>query len=191
MSGSDEYPMTCSDCAERVKAINTWSCPLCRDRFCWHCSSHHSHIRENKTNHQRRVEAFMRGANHPVPSFPRVPNEEVRLLRAKLIYEETLEVLDAMGVEVLHSPGTEPKFTCVKEDGEVSLGHVLKELADCSVVVYGTISAFGAKDEPILKIVDNNNLSKIGPGAKWRSDGKLLKPDDYKPVSHDELEKNA
>jgi SAM-dependent MidA family methyltransferase len=87
-------------------------------------------------------------------------------------------------------------------------GHFLKEAADFLYVVQGAINA-GATDEQLegvrqesrlalelfdaipldifakaLELVHENNMSKRQPdgSVKRREDGKVLKPDNYKPV---------
>ncbi len=55
-----------------------------------------------RSPHQQRVDAFMRGIpGQSVPmGGPKIPAATVRELRARLMLEETLETINAMGVEV-------------------------------------------------------------------------------------------
>ena len=137
-----------------------------------------------KTDHQKRVEEFMRRAGQDVLTQPMVPNREVRLLRAKLIFEEAMETIGALGckvdyvlgagsavnLEVLLDPAVEPNLVLIA-DG----------CADISVVTIGTLSACGIADIPLLNEVDRSNLAKFGPGGYRREDGKWIKPDDWQP----------
>lgn len=148
-----------------------------------------------KTEHQQRVEQFMRLAGQEIPDKPTIPSEEVRLLRARLILDEALETIEALGFElwvnpdtVIHSP-IKPEFDNGDGDGCLSLipslvpdlEQISDGVADISVVSIGTLSACGIADDPILREVDESNLRKFGPGGRLRDDGKWIKPDDWEP----------
>ncbi|RME85522.1 MAG: hypothetical protein D6785_04320, partial [Planctomycetota bacterium] len=53
-----------------------------------------------KSPHQKRVEEFMRLAGQEIPEVPTLPDEKTRLLRSKLILEEALETIHALGFAV-------------------------------------------------------------------------------------------
>jgi len=53
------------------------------------------------TDHAHRVHAFMLRAKQTTPTMPTLPDEKTRLLRAKLIMEEALETIEALGVTVV------------------------------------------------------------------------------------------
>ncbi len=138
------------------------------------------------TPHFRRVREFMQKAGQETPSEPTVPDAATRVLRAKLILEEALETVEALGVAV-HTNGestvqitgdTDLKFEAV---GEVDLEGMVDGCADISVVTIGTLIAFGVDDEPILEEVDQANLRKFAPGSYVRDDGKWMKPPDWQP----------
>lgn len=145
-----------------------------------------------KTEHQKRVENFMRKAGQDVPANPTVPDAETRTLRAKLILEEALETVKAMGINVttlnlingvnvgvdLSSSLENLKFTATDD---VDIIEVADGCADITVVTTGTLSAFGISDEELLKVVDEHNLAKFGPGGHRRGDGKWIKPSDLQP----------
>ena len=57
-----------------------------------------------KSDHQLSVEEFMRNALQDVPDDPALPNEVVRLLRARLIFEEAKETIAALGFELHQNP---------------------------------------------------------------------------------------
>lgn len=149
------------------------------------------HTLGGKTPHQLRVEEFMQKAKQEVPSKPVVPSEAVRKLRAKLILEEALETVDALGINIKYSPvgpiGEKIRINDffleenVYFDELECLSEVIDGCADLSVVTTGTLSAFGVPDLLVLQEVDNNNLAKFGPGHSWREDGKLVKPPGHKP----------
>lgn len=139
-----------------------------------------------KSEHQQQVEEFMRLAKQEVPDKPTVPSEEVRLLRARLIYEECMETLeDGLGVIIrwdMNKKNPEgvvsPEFIIRKD---FNMEELIDGCCDISVVTTGTLSACGIPDTPFQEEVDNNNLAKFGPGHSWREDGKLIKPPGHKP----------
>lgn len=130
----------------------------------------------------------MQKAGQATPATPTIPDENTRVLRAKLILEEALETVKALGVgvRVTTEDGQEVDFHHVDHldfvaDGEVDLEGVVDGCADISVVTIGTLIAFGVDDEPVLEEVDHANLRKFGPGSYVRDDGKWMKPSDWTP----------
>lgn len=132
-----------------------------------------------KSDHQKRVEEFMRLARQEVLNTPAIPSKEVRELRAKLLYEECMEAITGLGVTVrLNHLSLEHSFAA---DNEPDLVEIVDGCCDLSVVATGTLSACGVPDLPFLEMVDLNNLAKFGPGHSWREDGKLIKPAGHEP----------
>lgn len=128
-----------------------------------------------RTEHQQRIDDFMRLAGQALPEDPALPSKEILLLRAKLILEEALETIDALGFHMMPlgdlQPNEKPADLVLAIDG----------CADLSVVTIGTLSALGVDDEPVLRLVDANNLAKFGIGGHRREDGKWVKPENHKP----------
>ena len=141
--------------------------------------------REKKTDHQKRVEQFMRLAGQDVPASPEIPTEAVRLLRAKLIFEEAMETIEALGCKVGLPFGddilADHRHFQVFMHGEPDLIEIADGCADISVVTIGTLSACGIADRPLLEEVDDSNLQKFGPGSHRREDGKWIKPTGWVP----------
>lgn len=131
-----------------------------------------------RSKHQRRVEDFMKLAGQNVAYFPKTPSEEIRRLRATLIFEEARETLDALGFGV-ELTGPHPKDFKLIGGGPCNIIEVADGCADISVVTIGTLSAFGISDKPLFKEVDDSNLRKFGPGSSRREDGKWIKPKDW------------
>jgi len=131
-----------------------------------------------KTEHQQRIEEFMRLAGQAVPLKPTMPSLEVRRLRANIILEEARETINGLGFEI----GIDShEIPVVSESGEPNIIEVVDGCADISVVTIGTLSAFGVADKPLLETVDAANLRKFGPGSYRReTDGKWMKPPDFK-----------
>lgn len=141
--------------------------------------------------HQQKVREFMQKAGQETPDKPTIPNREVRYLRAKLILEECLEAIDALGFGLQTDEGfiTEANFnktaSLVHVTDNIDINNLAKELADISVVgPAGTASAFGIDIEPILDLVDDNNLAKFGPGSYKNEYGKHCKPPNH-PKPHE------
>lgn len=137
-----------------------------------------------KSRHQKLVESFMKKAGQDVPEKPTIPSKEVRLLRAKLILEEALETIWALGIDdilvkggKLSSVGDCEFFCC----GYVDILGVIDGCCDLNVVSTGTLSAFGIPDEPMQLLVDRANLRKFSEGSYRRDDGKWMKPPDWEP----------
>ncbi len=137
------------------------------------------------TAHYRRIREFMQKAGQDTPTETIVPDEATRILRAKLILEEALETVRALGVHVTTKDGTDVStddsglnFTA---QGEVDVEGVVDGCADISVVTIGTLIAFGVDDDPVLKEVDSANLRKFAPGSYRRDDGKWMKPPGWTP----------
>ena len=133
-----------------------------------------------KTEHQQRIEKMMDKMGQDVPAHPTIPDEGTRLLRAKLIMEEALETVRALGFSPHVTTGIiDEDALFFRSDGDADLVAIADGCADISVVTIGTLSACGISDNPILTEVDKNNLTKFGPGSYRREDGKWMKPPDF------------
>lgn len=137
------------------------------------------------TPHAARIRAFMLKADQDTPDAPTIPDEDIRILRAKLILEEALETVRALGVTVRQADdgpvSAKDAILRFSAEGEVDLEGVVDGCADISVVTIGTLIAFGVDDEPILEEVDRANLRKFAPGSYRREDGKWIKPPGWTP----------
>lgn len=131
-----------------------------------------------KSLHQQRVEAFMAKAGQAVPANPTLPDEATLHLRAKLTLEEAIETINALGYAV-KTPA--PGVYALEKMFEPKLEEIVDGCADSIVIATGTLSACGVADEDIQMEIDNNNLSKFGPGGYRREDGKWMKPPTWTP----------
>jgi predicted HAD superfamily Cof-like phosphohydrolase len=154
-----------------------------------------------KTEHQQRVELLMRKANQPAPAVPTPPDASTAVLRASLILEEALETIEALGVTVfidsciklnaddslsevsfwddvvmLCGPKTRRARLDFLSTDMPNLVEIADGCADISVVTIGTLTACGIPDGELLRMVDENNLAKFGPGHSYNEHGKLIKP---------------
>lgn len=108
----------------------------------------------------------MEKANQACPNSPTSPSFEVRHLRARLILEEALETIRALGLIVAYP---EPIYgwrevTCesvdISNDGDCDLVELADGLADLQVVTLGTAVACGIDLEPVFDEVMRSNNSK-------------------------------
>ena len=137
--------------------------------------------------HYDRVVEFHKKADATINTKPTIPSLEDRLLRAKLIMEESLETIEALGFavwvdsnETNHTPLNMGLVDFI-EDGEPNLIEIADGCADITVVTTGTLVTCGIKDLSLQAEVDNNNLAKFGPGGYRRDDGKWIKPPGHQP----------
>lgn len=117
-----------------------------------------------KSSHYQRIESFMKLAGQEVPATPQIPSKEVRLLRAKLILEEALETINALGCAVYHQQGIHEltmDSAHLHLDYEPNLVEIADGCADISVVTIGTLIACGIHDTELLEEVDKSNLAKF------------------------------
>ncbi len=126
-----------------------------------------------RSEHQLSVDEFMRLAKQDLPQKPTLPAENVLKLRAKLILEECLETIAALGFRV--------EDGLLVSSGPPNLVEIVDGCCDIAVVTTGTLSACGIPDLPFQRAVNENNLAKFGPGHSIREDGKLIKPPGHRP----------
>lgn len=146
----------------------------------------------NKSNHQLRVEEFMKKI--PTQKVPDKPldslNSYEAIQRAKLIFEECMETISALGVTIglrlkeensIIRPLQLFDFHYLFDANAFNLIEVIDGCCDISVVTTGTMIALGLPMEPFLEEVDVNNLQKFGEGHSFNAFGKLVKPPWHKP----------
>jgi len=98
-------------------------------------------------------------ALHPTIDVP----APVATIRRKLVEEETAELLEAL-----------------EGDDIVSIA---REIADLVYVLYGMALTYGINLDATIAAVHSANMSKMSPdgGRRLRSDGKVLKGQNYRP----------
>lgn len=105
------------------------------------------------------VLAFHKKFGIPAPQRVMIPPVDRVMLRGKLIDEEYIELSQAIV--------------------EGNLIEIADGCADLIYVVIGTAIEYGIPLPEIWNAVQESNMQKVG-GAK-RADGKILKPDGWKP----------
>lgn len=122
----------------------------------------------------------MEQAQQETPKTPTIPSPEIRILRAKLIFEEALETINkGLGVSI-RSHGDAVFCDLVdffaEEDGD--LIELSDGCADLKVVTVGTEIACGINGKPIFEEVMRSNFTKFIDGH-MRDDGKWQKGPSY------------
>jgi len=107
--------------------------------------------------------------------------EKIKFLRAKLILEEALEVIEELGYDAVFT--RDHNFELSAHGRDTSYENLAKELADLKVVTYGTDEVFDIPAYPVFNEVMRSNFSKFDPKTgepEYRFDGKILKGVAYK-----------
>lgn len=144
------------------------------------------------SEHYARVREFMKKAGQTTPDVPEIPSLEIRQLRARLILEEALETIAALGLIPLQWEDGEQRQV-ISMDEEIgnrvtfephmtkkpNLVEIADGCADISVVTIGTLIACGVKDADLLRVVDESNLAKFKGDAHRDPGGKWIKPSDW------------
>lgn len=135
-----------------------------------------------RSESQQRIDDFMELAGQELPTEPKTPSKEVRLLRAKLIIEEAFETVKGLGVGMFVAGTAIDSESIVFDAGwPFNMVEAVDGCCDLAVVTTGTLSALGVADVTPQKAVDNNNLAKFGPGGYKGPTGKWIKPTDHRP----------
>jgi predicted HAD superfamily Cof-like phosphohydrolase len=125
------------------------------------------------------VRDFMVAMNQPVPE--QLDLKGVRMeLRAKLILEEAIETVEAMGFHVdtfSNADGSTGIRLLCKRDPDWP--EVVDGLCDLIYVTLGVAVEAGFRLGPFFHEVHRSNMTKVG--GPVREDGKVLKPDTWEP----------
>jgi hypothetical protein len=123
-----------------------------------------------------------------IPSGPKLPDEDTRRFWASLIWEEALETIHALGMDVVVGPWIicpgrkDVRFTSARPP---DLEQIIDGCCDVEYVTKGTLAACGVPDLPHLRAVCEANSAKFPGGvAKVREDGKFLKPEGWTAPNH-------
>jgi predicted HAD superfamily Cof-like phosphohydrolase len=160
---------------------------------------------------QQQVKDWMTKFSQETPDKPCIPSLEIRKLRAKLILEEALETIEALGFTLEVKDGfTVQDYFDACLDIKPDLIQIADGLADLHYVAYcGTAVACGIDMEPVFAEVHRSNMSKlwtelekfknedrilVGQRVAWtkdqprcwlvkNSDGKVIKSPSYSPAN--------
>lgn len=130
------------------------------------------------------IREFMTAAGQTVPEKPEPLCEKDAVLRARLIMEEALETIHALGVEVHVNHHDDIPIAMDNLDFyRVVPTHMLGAVDGCCdiiVVTLGTLVSLGLPDNPFMTEVNQNNLTKVKPRV-YIKEGKIQKPPGYQP----------
>lgn len=136
----------------------------------------------DKSEHQAAVERFLVGIGRPVPDRPSVADVDLLATWGRLLLEETMEWIEAAGLEVVSAEDGGETFDrhglTVRRAWRAApdLVAMVDASADVSVVNTGCLSINGVADLDVLRTVDDNNLLKVATGRICPETGKFLKP---------------
>lgn len=130
-----------------------------------------------------KVRQFHEALGLPVKTSPKMPDEATRLLRCRLLLEETMEYIHANGCSALVS-GTINGFlsgAIIRATHEPDLAAMAQENADVRYIAHGNDLAMGV-DGRAFDEVHRANMEKFGPdGRPIIRNGKVQKPEGWTP----------
>jgi predicted HAD superfamily Cof-like phosphohydrolase len=138
--------------------------------------------KERSITIRARVKAFHEKFDQPNRDEPTVPEPHEVLLRCRIVLEEATELVEACYPTLSSwAAAVRTSFMVNAEsaDSLPSLVKVADALADIDYVVEGTRLYFGIDGEPVMKLVHEANMAKVGGGKD--SGGKIKKPEGWKP----------
>lgn len=129
-----------------------------------------------------------------IPDTPVLPTPETRELRAKLILEEALETINALGLRVMikfgsmvgHVPLDEMQQVHFVQYRAPDLEQIIDGCCDLTYVAIGTLCSCGVPDLPHMDEVSFANNAKFPKGLppRFNESGKFLKPEGWQPPDH-------
>jgi predicted HAD superfamily Cof-like phosphohydrolase len=134
------------------------------------------------------VADFMKMSGQTVRTSPTTDiTAEERLLRARLVLEEALEFVEAMGCEAYgggidFAPPLDAKNLDVRivESRNIDLVEAADAIGDIVVVAKGSAHTLGIDPDHVFRIIHETNLAKAPGGVVTRNEfGKILKPEGW------------
>lgn len=130
---------------------------------------------------REQVIAFHQAFGQPILYKPTIPSVERLKLRARLVMEESMEFVTALGVDLGLAMRAEGAIAAaVASIGSHPCGIVqaADALGDIDYVVEGSRLEMGIDGQPIADEIHRSNMSKLGSDGKpiYREDGKAMKP---------------
>lgn len=140
------------------------------------------------------VREFHEAFGVPVRLYPTTDiTPEERMLRARLVFEEALEFVEAMGCVVRAECRVEMGEVVLSDEigvyvdahAEIDLIEAADALADLDYVVTGSALTMGIPHTDVVAEVHRSNMSKLDPATGQpilrEGDGKVLKGSAYSP----------
>jgi predicted HAD superfamily Cof-like phosphohydrolase len=125
---------------------------------------------ENPYRPQEDIVTLMRQFNQEVKDSPEMPDAPIRLLRARLVFEEALEFVKACGCTVTNGSAGGEQTQVIDDiaveldpNGHPDLTEYVDGCVDQLVVTYGALNAAGVKAQSAWDEVQRSNMSKAWP----------------------------
>lgn len=139
-------------------------------------------------NERDMVRQFHEAMGLPLRERPTMSSEAERLLRCRLLLEETLEYIRASGfnlsagTEVVWVNGHSCQWSFARTSEGPDLAAMAHENADVRVITHGNDLTMGSPPEVHAEVMCAN-MSKLGDDGKpvLRGDGKVMKGPNYRP----------
>jgi len=122
---------------------------------------------------QEDIVTLMKQFNQKVKDSPELPDQQIRLLRARLVFEEALEFVKGCGCTVtMGDAGSDGETetavidvigVVLDPDGKPDFVEYVDGCVDQLVVTYGALNAAGVKVESAWDEVQRSNMSKAWP----------------------------
>lgn len=126
---------------------------------------------------ERDVREFMKATGQPTPEHAD-PDSVPLQMRANLLLEECLETVEALGFSLVVDEQYPPTFA-LRKVREPDWPEVIDGVCDVVYVAIGLLVTLGVNIGPYWHEVQRSNMAKVG--GPIRDDGKLLKPEGWKP----------
>ena len=119
---------------------------------------------------QEDIVTLMKQFEQEVKESPEMPDPGIRLLRARLVFEEALEFVKGCGCTVMLAEGAGEKTAVIDNiaveldpNGTPDLAEYVDGCVDQLVVTYGALNAAGVKAQSAWDEVQRSNMSKAWP----------------------------
>lgn len=134
-------------------------------------------------DYQQRVMEWNMLIGDKVPARPTMPSEAERVIRCRLLLEETLEFIEASGCVVKFMGDGRMTVVSMPSAGTPDLAKMVHEQVDAIYISLNNLNIMGVPLEPVFMAVHNANLRKCPGGVvQKRGDGKIIKPEGWKPA---------
>ncbi len=110
---------------------------------------------------QKHVEEFHKAFGVPVNQTPQGIAPDRLLLRARLIFEEAQETIEAMGCGVVYDRDNDLVIVAGELGDKNSVENVADGLADLLYVTFGACLEFGIDIQAVFDCVHESNMSKM------------------------------
>ncbi len=119
---------------------------------------------------QEDIVTLMTQFNQEIKASPELPDPEIRLLRARLVFEEALEFVKGCGCTVTRTAAASGAEALIDQlsvvldpAGSPDLVEYVDGCVDQLVVTYGALNAAGIKAQSAWDEVQRSNMSKAWP----------------------------